>query len=137
MGKEIRVCPHCGRKLSGQEFLPNVQNLPQMVGISYDPVAGRFLCPDCNYSGLPILLSDEEHGKVEFSKEELDPPLKRGNPHYFRMIMLTVLCGLAGTFFFSLTPFATRHIFLAGFAILEVSLIAYTFLIVPKYKAAA
>lgn len=36
MAKEIKVCPHCGRKLSGQEFLPNVENLPQQVGIAYD-----------------------------------------------------------------------------------------------------
>lgn len=53
------------------------------------------------------------------------------------MIMLTVLCGLVGVFLFGLTPFATRPLFLAGFGILEISLIAYAFFMVPKYKSAA
>ena len=85
---KIKVCPNCGRVLRGVEFLPNVRNLAQNVGTNYDPVAGRFLCPDCSYSGLPIEIDKDDYSKIEFKKKPITPPLGKGNPTYFRLLLL-------------------------------------------------
>ena len=88
--KEFTVCPNCGRRIQGPEYLMTVAKIPNQVGIDFDPIAGRFLCPDCDYSGLPIQVKEEDYSKMEFENKKIEAPLERSNPMYFKLAILFV-----------------------------------------------
>lgn len=83
--RTVKVCPNCGRQLTGQEFLVNLRNLSSNFALSVDPVAGRFLCPDCDYSGPFLEMTKEQFKDAIFEKKKIEAPLNRGNPLYFRV----------------------------------------------------
>ncbi|MDD5337538.1 MAG: hypothetical protein PHS02_03585 [Candidatus ainarchaeum sp.] len=87
----LRVCPNCGRKLASLDFLPNAEKLPQNLILNFDPIANRFLCPDCNYSGLPILVRKEDYPKITFKNDTLSSPLERANPAYYKPLAYFLL----------------------------------------------
>lgn len=128
--KEINVCPNCGHKLTGQEHLPSVKVLPQQVGLDYDPVAGRFLCPKCNYSGLPITMKAEEYSKAEFKNRKIHVPLARANPNYYRSILICVVALVIVPLIFS--SISWELTILISFLIMVCLL--YVLLRIPKYR---
>jgi hypothetical protein len=125
--KEINVCPNCGRKLQGPEFLTSVPKMTQQVGMDFDPVSGRFLCPDCNYSGLPISVDEKGYGQIKFGKKTIDMPLTRSNPFFWQMMALSLFLIFLGLFF------SNR---LSGEVAVLVGglLLIYTAFRIPKYQ---
>jgi predicted RNA-binding Zn-ribbon protein involved in translation (DUF1610 family) len=127
---ELEICPNCGRKLSGQEFLPDVSKMPFQVGLNFDPVAGTFICPDCNYSGHPVLVKESEYPNIKFSKELMDTTIKKGNPGFFRAVL-----GLFAAFFvfIVLVPFLPAP--MAAFVALVFWIaVIYVMVLIPKFK---
>lgn len=127
--RDLQVCPNCGLILSGKEFLPNVRVLLQQFALAYDPIAGRFLCPRCDFSGIPIVVKERDYNKIEFKKQKIAPPLARANPRYFRSSLLVILLALILVFFVGLkTPILTIILFILLVAAL------YIEFRIPKYK---
>lgn len=127
--EEVKVCPNCGRVLRGPEHLTSVEALTQQIGLDYDPVAGRFLCPKCNYSGLPFTVNAEDIDKletIEFENKEIELPLARSNPAYWRGLLMALAFGVFGMMFMYT---------LAGLLSLVVGTVLgiYTLFRVPKY----
>ncbi len=122
---EISVCPNCGKLIEGPEYLTSFKKIPQNVGLDFDPVAGRFLCDGCNYSGLPIQIEDTEHDKIDFPNKKIGLPLARANPEFYQLIIISGLIMIVGLF----VPVIGAVITLIGLLLL-----GYTFFRVPKYK---
>ncbi len=122
---EISVCPNCGKLIQGPEYLTSFKKIPQNVGLDFDPVAGRFLCDGCNYSGLPVQIEDTEHENIDFPNKKIGLPLARANPEFYQLIVISGLVMIIGLF----VPFIGALITLIGLLLL-----AYTFFRVPKYK---
>jgi hypothetical protein len=104
MAKQINVCPNCGLIIEGPEFLASVNKMAENVGMSYDPVAGRFLCPRCNYSGIPIEVNDADYKKLKFKNKPIPSPLNRMNPLPARLLLIVWIVLLAIIF---LLPFGS------------------------------
>ncbi len=130
--KEINICPNCGWKIQGPEHLPSVAVLTQQVGLDYDPVAGRFICPKCNFSGLPILVKEEDYNKIKFKNKEYAPPLGRANPNYYRMLILGIAMLFIGSFFVSLL--GGSQLLLILWAIASFIVLFYATLRIKKYR---
>jgi hypothetical protein len=88
MAKQISICPNCGLILEGPEFLTSVSKMAENVAMNYDAVAGRFLCPRCNYSGIPIEVNDSDYKKLKFKNKPIASPLNRMNPISARLLLL-------------------------------------------------
>jgi hypothetical protein len=134
----LEVCPNCGRILDGTEFLLDAGKMPHQVGIiaglNFDPVAGRLLCPDCNYSGPPIKMMEAEHSKAPFEKRKIAPPAAKINPKYGkrRVHVIIAMCIL-----FVLFLFAREALCRGAFCLAGALLLAYLFyieLFMPKFK---
>jgi hypothetical protein len=123
----ISVCPNCGRVLRGPEFLTSVDVMPQQVGIAFDPIAGRFLCPDCNYTGLPVSVKAEDHAKMKFERKTIASPLTRSNPFFWQLVLVSMALLLLSIILENLVTGTLTAV--AGFAIL-----AYAMLKVQKYR---
>ena len=124
---EISVCPNCGKLIQGPEYLTSFKKIPQNVGLDFDPVAGRFLCDGCNYSGLPIQIEDTGHDQIDFPNKKIGLPLARANPEFYQMILISVLIVFGGLFI----PIPVLDFLVVLFGLL---LLTYTFFRVPKYK---
>ncbi|MBU0527775.1 hypothetical protein KKE92_04800 [Candidatus Micrarchaeota archaeon] len=122
---EISVCPNCGKLIEGPEYLTSFKKIPQNVGLDFDPVAGRFLCDGCNYSGLPIQIEDTEHDKIDFPNKKIGLPLARANPEFYQLIIISGLIMIVGLFVPVIGPVIT---------LIGLLLLGYTFFRVPKYK---
>ncbi len=128
--RDISVCPNCGRILQGPEFLTSVPVMTQQVGIDFDPVAGRFYCPDCNYSGVPITVPSEDYGKITFERKAIAPPLARSNPFYWQMVLFSLFLFFLGVAF-------SHRIYGIALAILGGLLVLYSYFMIPKYQKPA
>ncbi|MBU0591744.1 hypothetical protein KKF81_06950 [Candidatus Micrarchaeota archaeon] len=125
--REIQICPNCGWKIQGPEYLPSVAMMGQLIGLDYDPVAGRFLCPQCNFSGLPIIVKDDEYDQITFENKTIYVPLARSNPLYWQMILLSCALVFFGSIFLFMIVGQASIIF-------GMALLLYTLLRVPKYR---
>jgi hypothetical protein len=128
MARQINVCPNCGLILEGPEFLTSVSKMAENVGMSYDPVAGRFLCPRCNYSGIPIEVKDTDYKKLKFENKPIPSPLNRMNPLPARLLLILWIALLAIIF---LLPFASS---LQIDLLLLVFFLACLTLAIPTFK---
>ncbi len=124
---EISVCPNCGKLIQGPEYLTSFKKIPQNVGLDFDPVAGRFLCDGCNYSGLPVQIDDTEHDKIDFPNKKIGLPLARANPEFYQLIIISGLIMVIGLFI--PVPVLDILVVLTGLLLL-----GYIFFRVPKYK---
>lgn len=97
---EVLICPRCGHQPASQEFLLSFEKMPHNVGLNFDPVAGRFLCSICGYSGPPIEVAKEDFGKITFDKKEYDPPLARINPDYYQSLLAGISIVIIAEFLF-------------------------------------
>lgn len=131
--RKLDVCPNCGLILQGPEFLTNVPKMPQQIGLAFDPIAGRFLCPKCNFSGCPIEVDEKDYKKIVFENKPLEPPLARANPNYLKALLLSVIFGLIGIPLF-LWLFSIDALLGSVSLTIVLALMFYVEFMMPKYR---
>jgi DNA-directed RNA polymerase subunit RPC12/RpoP len=136
----VEVCPNCGHKVEERDRMPDLDKLYKDIsGLEYNAL-GRILCPDCNFSGLPVRIHEHDLKDFKFPNKTIRTRETKVNPNYMNLMFLLLLVPLAFiigllvvTQYYpvSLSPFYFLLLVLAYLLVW-----VYVFLKVPiKYKA--
>ena len=135
----VEVCPNCGHRVQEKDRMPHVDKLYKDIsGLEYGAV-GRIICPDCNFSGLPARMGEQDLRDFRFPRKEIRTKDTKMNPNYpklmFALLVIPIIFTIALLVATQLYNVSFSSMYFLLLILVYLIVWIYVFLKVPmKYK---